>query len=79
MPLNETTVILIDNDGISIHNMRVAGPDGQWFTGDDSLSDPSLVSGGETGVSEFRPTLPGTYTFECDFHPTEQGGVIVVE
>ena len=76
--LNETTTIEIVNEGAAIHNMRIAGPDGEFNTDDDSVSDPELISGGATGVLEFTPTLAGTYTFRCDFHTTEQGGVIVV-
>ena len=79
VPLDETTTIEIVNEGTAIHNMRIAGPDGEFNTADDTVSDPELISGGDTGVVEFTPTLPGTYTFQCDFHPTEQGGVIVVE
>ncbi len=78
VPLNETTTIEIVNDGTAIHNMRIAGPDGEWNTDDDSVSDPELISGGAAGVLEFTPTLAGTYTFRCDFHTTEMGGVIVV-
>ncbi len=79
VPLNETTTIEITNDGTAIHNMRIAGPDGEFHTDDDSVSDPDLIQGGESAVLEFAPTLAGTYTFRCDFHPTEQGGVIVVQ
>ena len=79
VPLNETTTIEIVNDGTAIHNMRIAGPDGEFNTDDDSVSDPDQITAGSTATVEFAPTLPGTYTFQCDFHPTEQGGVIVVE
>ena len=78
VPLGETTTIEVVNEGTAIHNMRIAGPDGEFNTADDSVSDPELISGGDTGVVEFTPTLAGSYTFQCDFHPTEQGGVIVV-
>lgn len=78
VPLNETTTIEITNEGSAIHNMRIAGPDGEFDTDDDSVNDPLTIAGGETGVVEFTPTLAGTYTFRCDFHPDEQGGVIVV-
>ena len=78
-PLNETTTIEIVNDGTAVHNMRIAGPDGEFNTGDDSVSDPEQITAGSTATVEFTPTLAGTYTFQCDFHPAEQGGVIVVE
>ncbi|HEY5638677.1 MAG TPA: cupredoxin domain-containing protein [Dehalococcoidia bacterium] len=79
VPLNETTTIDITNQGAAIHNLRIAGPDGEWNTADDTVSDPDLISGGGTGTVEFTPTLAGTYTFRCDIHPDVQGGVIVVE
>ena len=79
VPLEQTTTIDTANDGAAIHNMRIAGPDGEWDTDDDSVSDPEFVAGGETAVVEFTPTIAGTYTFRCDFHPLEMGGVIVVE
>jgi len=78
VPLNETTAISITNDGLVPHNMRIAGPDGEWSTDDDSASAPEILVSGTTGVVEFTPTLAGTYTFRCDIHPTEQGGIIVV-
>ena len=78
VPLGETTTIEVVNEGTAIHNMRIAGPDGEFNTADDTVSDPDLISGGGTASVEFTPTLAGTYTFQCDFHPTEQGGVIVV-
>ena len=78
VPLGQTTMIEITNDGAAVHNMRIAGPDGEWSTDDDSVSDPEFVAGGDTAVLEFTPTIAGTYTFRCDFHPLEQGGVIVV-
>ncbi len=78
VPLNETTTIEITNEGLAIHNMRIAGPDGEWNTDDDSVSDPDFIAGGVTAVVEFTPTLAGTYTFRCDIHPTIEGGQIVV-
>ena len=79
VPLNETTTIQIVNNGAAVHNLRIAGPDGEWSTDDDTVSDPEFVQAGETAVVEFTPTVAGTYTFRCDFHTTEQGGVIVVD
>ncbi len=76
-PLNETTTIEITNEGTALHNFRVAGPDGEWNTDDDTVND-GFITGGDTAVLEFTPTLAGTYTFRCDIHPDVQGGVIVV-
>jgi len=78
VPLNETTTIEIVNEGAAIHNFRIAGPDGEWNTDDDSVSDPEAIMSGESAVVEFTPTLAGAYTFRCEIHPTVEGGVIVV-
>lgn len=77
--LGETTTIQVTNAGIAVHNVRIAGVDGEWNTDDDVVSDPEFIPGGDTATVEFTPTVAGTYTFRCDFHPLEQGGVIVVE
>jgi mono/diheme cytochrome c family protein/plastocyanin len=77
--LGETVTIQATNTGIAIHNLRIAGPDGEWSTDDDLVSDPGLAFPGDTVVVEFTSTEAGTFTFRCDFHPLEQGGVIVVE
>jgi plastocyanin len=78
-PLGEPLTIRLVNEGRAIHNLRIAGADGEWNTADDIVSDPAMVAGGETAVVEWTPEIPGAYTFHCDFHPTEQGGQIVVE
>ena len=77
--LGETTTIKITNNGSATHNFRIAGVDGAWDTDDDVVSDPEAISSGGAATVEFTPTVAGVYTFRCEFHPTEQGGVIVVE
>jgi plastocyanin len=76
--LGETVTIRATNTGLAIHNLRVAGADGEWSTDDDAASEPPLANPGETVEVVFTPTAAGTYTFRCDFHPLEQGGVVVV-
>jgi plastocyanin len=78
-PLGEPLTIQLTNEGSAVHNMRIAGPDGEWNTADDIVSDPEMVLGGDTAVVEWTPQTPGAYTFHCDFHPTEQGGQILIE
>lgn len=70
----------ITNDGTAIHNMRVAGEDNQYNNGDDAVSDPDLVTGGQTATLEWAaPAQTGTYDFRCDFHPDQMKGTTVVE
>ncbi len=70
----------ITNGGAAIHNMRIAGPDDQYNTDDDAVSDPMLVPGGSTATLEWTaPDSPGDIKFQCDFHPTDMTGTITVE
>lgn len=69
----------INNTGVAIHNMRIAGADNEFANEDDVVSDPTLVNGGETATLEwFAPTAGGTYDFRCDFHPQAMVGKIIV-
>lgn len=77
--LGETVTLRAVNNGQAIHNLRIAGVDGEWDSEDDAVTDPEVVKSGETGELTFTAQVAGVYTFRCDFHPTEMGGVIVVE
>src|SRR3990170_2453503 len=70
----------LKNEGVAIHNMRIAGPDGSYNTDDDAVSDPNLISGGTTGKVEWTaPDQPGEIKFQCDFHTPAMAGTITVE
>jgi plastocyanin len=70
----------ITNGGSAIHNMRIAGPDGNYNTNDDAVSDPNLVPGGSEATIEWTaPDAAGEIKFQCDFHPTEMVGTITVQ
>ena len=70
----------ITNNGTAIHNMRIAGPDGSYTSSDSAVSDPQLVTGGQTATLEWdAPSVPGEILFQCDFHPTDMKGTITVE
>ena len=70
----------LTNDGVAIHNMRIAGSDGQYNTGDDAVSDPQLVTGGGTATLAWQaPGAAGEIIFQCDFHPTDMKGTITVQ
>ena len=57
------------NDGVAIHNMRIAGADGSYQTDDDAVSDPAIVNAGGTAtVNWTAPDAPGEMKFQCDFH-----------
>ena len=71
----------LNNEGIAPHNMRVAGPDGSYNTGDDAVSDPQLVNAGEAATLAWTaPAQPGQIKFQCDFHVSVgMVGTITVE
>jgi plastocyanin len=76
----QTVTFNITNDGQAIHNMRIAGPDGEYDTDDDAVSDPDIVNPGETAVVTWTaPDEPGDIVFRCDFHFPEQTGSITVQ
>lgn len=76
----ETLKINLTNKGAAIHNMRIAGADNQYNSSDDAVSDPNLVSGGQSATLEWTaPDTPGKINYQCDFHPTDMKGTIEVQ
>jgi nitrite reductase (NO-forming) len=67
------------NDGALPHNMRIAGPDGKFNTGDDIVSSPDVVLGSQNATLEWQGAAsPGTIPFQCDIHPGVMAGTITV-
>ncbi|HXG36485.1 MAG TPA: c-type cytochrome [Dehalococcoidia bacterium] len=79
--LNSQVTIRVINQGQQPHNLRVAGRDGQWNTGDDFAvpSDGSFLSGGQSGQASTTFNQTGTFVFRCDVHPTTMWGQITIE
>lgn len=75
-----TVTFDITNDGAAIHNMRVAGSDGEYNSDDDTVSDPELFTPGATGKLVWTaPDQAGEILFHCDFHPIDMIGTITVQ
>ncbi len=74
----DTVNFTVPNIGVNIHNLRIAGPDGEYNTDDDFISDPDLITGGEQGTLEFTFGEASTFPYQCDFHPAEMLGEITV-
>lgn len=71
------TLRVLNGDG-QPHNLRIAGPDGEYETEDDAVTQPPAIAPGGSGELIFAPALAGNFTFRCDFHPGSMGGRIVV-
>jgi mono/diheme cytochrome c family protein len=70
--------IQLTSVGTAIHNMVIAGPDGEFGTDDDAVSDPAAISGGGTGALSFTGTEAATLLYQCDFHPDDMKGEITI-
>ena len=74
----EEVTIEARNTGAAIHNLRIAGADGSYDTGDDIVSTPDIVRAGATATLKATFAAAGTIDFRCDFHPAEMTGKITV-
>jgi plastocyanin len=76
--VGEPVILRVTNEDPTTHSLRLAGIDGVFLTEDDAITEPDSI--GEQGVGEltFAPSLPGAYTFRCDFHGT-MGGQVTAE
>ncbi len=69
----------VTNEGEAVHTVRLAGPDGEYETDDDTMADPEMIKPGTTvSIAWTAPTERGAYNFRCDYHP-EEAGTITVE
>jgi plastocyanin len=77
--------IIVKNNGSSVHNLVIAGLDGQYGTSDDwttidpnNPSNPQSIEVGNTGTVDVKIDLSGTYKFRCLFHPDQQIGNLIL-
>ncbi len=84
----DTVTFNLTNDGVAVHNMHIAQPDGNYsddgvcaLDGLDPCSDPTAVTSGQTAVLEWEVSgEPGAViAFRCDFHPDEMTGTLTVQ
>jgi mono/diheme cytochrome c family protein len=69
----------LPNQGAAPHNLRLAGPDGEFETDDDVVSDPDLIPPGAAGTLSFEYDEPVSFPYQCDFHSADMRGEIVIE
>lgn len=75
MKVGESVTIRLTNPGTQLHNLRIAGLDGGWNTGDFATA---FLGNGEVGEFAFVLDAPATLVFRCDVHPTQMWGQITV-
>lgn len=80
VPAGQPVTVRLVNQGQAPHNLRVAGPDGQWNTADDQTVPPggAYLTGGQQAEARLTFQQPGIFAFRCDAHPTEMWGYITV-
>jgi plastocyanin len=74
----KTFRIILTNSGTFVKKLRIAGPDGEFETGDDDIVSGSVDPGG-TGELSGKIDAAGTYPFRDDFHPTTLQGTLTVQ
>lgn len=81
----EVIRINVKNNGSSVHNLVIAGLDGQYGTSDDwttidpnNSANPQSIAVGDTGTVDVKIDQPGTYKFHCLFHPDQQIGNLIL-
>jgi len=70
--------LVVTNTGTMSHNLRVSGPDKEYYTDDDFGMPPNTILPGETERLLVKIEEPGTYPFRCDFHPVVETGTLVL-
>src|SRR3990170_1111054 len=76
--IGQAVKVNLTSKGVAIHNMRTAGEDGNYNSGDDDVSDPNPVPSGATATLEFTFDKAGTFSYQCDFHPLDMKGEIII-
>jgi plastocyanin len=73
VPAGEPLAITLKNEDTVNHNFSIYTPDlGSKFTGDISY-------GGEMFHYKVPPLDPGQYLFQCDIHPRDMSGPLIVQ
>jgi len=68
--------IKLDNKDSAVHNLHIYTQKGGTSV---AVTDPQAVSSGSTGTLTTTITQPGTYYFQCDFHPEQMNGTLTVK
>ena len=73
----EQVTMVVHNNGTALHNWHVEGV--KSTDGKDIVTNPLLVPPGGSATVTFTISAPGTYKFQCDVHPTQMMGTLIVQ
>jgi plastocyanin len=78
--VGQEVTVRVTNNGQNLHNLRIAGPDGEWFTADDFVvpSDGSFLEGGQSAEGTFSLDQEAILVFRCDVHPLLMWGQVSI-
>jgi plastocyanin len=84
IPAGEVVDIVVTNTATRVsHNLRVSGDDGEYATDDPANPKDDwllpIVEKGQTESLRLKMDTPGSYKFQCDFHPQTQKGTLIVQ
>jgi plastocyanin len=66
----------MDNKDTAVHNVHIYTQKGGTSI---AVTDPQAIPAGSTGTLTTTITQPGTYYFQCDFHPEQMNGTLTVK
>jgi plastocyanin/mono/diheme cytochrome c family protein len=75
-PAGQAVTLAFSNQGNAIHNWHVT--DAKDASGKDVTTGATGTLGGQSTTTTFTIAQPGTYHYQCDFHPTEMLGTLFV-
>ena len=76
---NSAISVAFKNNGKAPHNLRFLNAAGGKNLADGSGEEGKIVKPGESETLTFKTPGPGTYYYQCDFHPTEMNGKLTVK
>jgi len=68
--------IKMDNKDTAVHNVHIYTQKGGTSI---AVTDPQAIPAGSSGTLTTTITQPGTYYFQCDFHPEQMNGTLTVK
>ena len=76
VPAGQEFTITMVNRGQAPHNVHIFESQGGPSI---AATDPILITGGQSGTLRTTIGRPGSYYYQCDYHPAEMTGTLVVQ